>query len=202
MAKTGARPAKQERKKKSNISWAITIFFITIVISGAISLASNALMEISGMIAAFFILLFIILLGIIFDVLGVAVTSAEEEPFHSMAAKKVPGAAEAIRLLRNADKVATICNDVVGDICGVISGCAAASIAARVIAAFDGSPAQFVSLALSALVAGLTVGGKAVGKGLAIRCCTAIVFFAARVIHMAGRILPGKSHRKKKHHKK
>ena len=71
---------------------------------------------------AFLILLVIVMVGIIFDIIGVAVTSADEKPFHSMAARKVPGSQEAIKLLRNAERVSSICNDVVGDICGVVSG--------------------------------------------------------------------------------
>ena len=125
----------------------------------------------SSLLVAFLILLAIILLGIIFDVIGVAVTSADEKPFHSMAARKVTGAQEAIHLLRNAEKVGSICNDVIGDICGVVSGSAAATIAAQVII---GQP-RISSLLMSALVAGLTVGGKAIGKSFAIHSCTTIV---------------------------
>ncbi len=184
MAKADPHPGKQDKKqKKSNVRWVVGIFFLTILISGTISFSSNALMEASGMVAACFILLFIVFLGIIFDIVGVAVASAEERPFHSMAAKKVPGAAECIRLLRNADRVSSICNDVVGDICGVVSGTAAAAITARILSNFQGLPSQFVSLVLSALVAGLTVGGKAVGKSIAMDSCTSIVFTTGKIIH-------------------
>ena len=40
-----------------------------------------------------------------------------------------------------------------------------------------------MSLAMSALVAGLTVGGKALGKSMAMHSCTSIVFSAGKVIH-------------------
>ena len=178
MAKTERPGEKREKKKKSNLQWVVTIFFITIVISGTFSFTSSSLMASSSVFVAFLILLFIVLLGILFDIVGVAVTSAEERPFHSMAAKKVPGAAECIMLLRHADRVASICNDVIGDICGVVSGAAAATIAAEVLAAFQWSAGTLVSLAMSALVAGLTVGGKAVGKSVAMHSCTSIVFTA------------------------
>ena len=161
MAKTDRPGGKPDKKnKKSNLRWVITIFFLTIIISGTISFTSSSLMASSGMLVAFLILLFIVLLGILFDIIGVAVTSAEEKPFHSMAAKKVPGAAECIMLLRHADRVASICNDVIGDICGVVSGAAAATIAGEILTAFQWSAGSLVSLAMSALVAGLTVGGK------------------------------------------
>lgn len=184
MAKADRPPSKSEKKpKKSNVKWAVTIFCMTLVISALISYASSALMEASGMVTAFLILLLIVFLGIIFDIVGVAVTSAEEKPFHSMAAKKVPGAAECIKLLRNADRVSSICNDVVGDICGVVSGAAAALITAQILTKVQHLPTQVASLAMSALVAGLTVGGKAVGKSIAISSCTAIVFSVGKILY-------------------
>lgn len=187
MPKLDRPPSKQEKQekkgKKSTIHWVVTIFFVTILVSGTISFTSSALMESSGIFVAFFILLLIVMLGILFDVVGVAVTSADEKPFHSMAAKKVPGASECIMLLRNADRVASICNDVIGDICGVVSGTAAATISAQILAVFQWMPVQVASLVLSALVAGLTVGGKALGKTIAMQSCTSIVFSAGKLIH-------------------
>jgi len=135
------------------------------------------------MFVAFLILLAIVFIGIIFDVIGVAVTSADEKPFHSMAARKVPGASQAIHLLRNAERVSSICNDVVGDICGVVSGSASATIAAQVLHNFTFSWPQLVTLLMSAFVAGLTVGGKAIGKSFAINSCTQIVSTVGKLIH-------------------
>lgn len=181
MSKSDPSASKKERNK--TIRWVVAIFLITIFISGAISLASNEIMAVSTMPVAFVILLVIVLIGILFDVIGVAVTSADEKPFHSMAARKVRGSHEAIALLRNAERVSSICNDVIGDICGVVSGSASAAIATQVLANLEGfSWPQLISLLMSALVAGLTVGGKAVGKTFAINSCTSIVFFAGRVI--------------------
>ena len=181
MSKPDSTGAKIERNK--TIRWVVTVFISTIFISGAISLASEEIMSASNMMVAFIILLVIISVGILFDIIGVAVTSADEKPFHSMAARKVPGALESIRLLRNAEKVGSICNDVIGDICGVVSGSASATIAAQVLQNFEFTWPRLASLLMSALVAGLTVGGKAVGKGIAINSCTKIVHFVGLSIH-------------------
>ena len=181
MAKSDPASAKKERAKAAK--WVITIFFVTIFISGSISLLSDILMENSTMAVAFLILLVIILVGIIFDIIGMAVATADEKPFHSMASRKVPGAQEAIRLLRNAERVSSICNDVVGDICGVVSGSASATIAASILANFDFSWPQLVSLLMSALAAGLTVGGKAIGKGFAVSSSTKIVHGVGRLLY-------------------
>ena len=177
-----ADPAALKRERKKAIRWVVTIFFVTIVISGMISLVSDEIMSGSGIVTAFLILLAIIFVGIVFDIIGMAVASADEKPFHSMAARKVPGAQASIRLLRNAERVSSICNDVVGDICGVVSGSASATIAAQILQSVEFGWPQLISLGMSALCAGLTVGGKAVGKTFAVNSCVEIVHAVGRLI--------------------
>ena len=177
-----ADPEASKREKMKNVRWVLTIFFVTILISGTISLLSDVLMENSSMAIAFLILFIIILVGIIFDIIGMAVATADEKPFHAMAARKVPGAKEAISLLRNAERVSSICNDVVGDICGVVSGSASARIAAQILANFEMTWPQLISLLMSALAAGLTVGGKAIGKSFAVNSCTSIVYTVGKLL--------------------
>ena len=194
MSKSDPAAVKKERKKA--IRWVVTIFFVTMLVSGVISLLSDQIMSSSGIAVAFVILLFIILLGIVFDIIGVAVTSADEKPFHSMAARKVPGAQDAIKLMRNAERVSSICNDVIGDICGVVSGSASATIAAQVLQKFEFSWPQLINLVMSALVAGLTVGGKAIGKTVAINSCTDIVYGVGRIVYVLHQF-PGVRKKKK-----
>ena len=174
---------KKKSKKKVNFKWIITIFLSTVVISAVFSTISNMLLGQAGLVPAFFILLVIVLIGILFDIIGVAVTAADVKPFHSMAAHRVPGAQEALKLLRNAEKVSSFCNDVVGDICGVVSGSASATIAALILTQVDVGWPRGVSLVMSALVAGLTVGGKAIGKTFAVNSCTQIVHMVGKVLH-------------------
>ena len=193
MAKSQADASKKERMR--TIRWVVTVFFTTLVVSGLIGLVSDEVMASSSLPVAFGILLFIVLLGIVFDIIGMAVASADEKPFHSMAARKVPGAQEAIRLLRNAERVSSICNDVVGDICGVVSGSASATIAALILTHVDTAWPRGVSLVMSSLVAGLTVGGKAIGKTFAVSSCT-------QIVHMVGRILSAWNRLKKKKSKR
>ena len=184
-------PSASKKVRKKTIRWVVTIFIITIIISALISFVSDEIMDRSSTWVAFLILFAIVILGILFDIIGVAVTSADEKPFHSMAARKVPGALESIRLLRSAERVSTICNDVVGDICGVISGSAAATIAAQILMSVEGAMSleDWIPLIMSAIVAGLTVGGKAIGKTFAINSCTSIVAAAGRTIYFFRHIL-------------
>ena len=180
MSKSDPSTAKKQRNK--TVRWVVTIFLVTIFVSALISLISEEVMASSSIYVAFLILFIIVLIGILFDIIGVSVTSADETPFHAMAARKVPGAKEAIQLLRQAEKVSSICNDVVGDICGVVSGSASATIAAQVLNHFEFTWPRLVILVMSALVAGLTVGGKAIGKTFAVNSST-------NIVHTVGKFL-------------
>ena len=168
-----------------NAGWISMIVVSTMLISGAFSTISGLLLGKANPFAAFLILLVIVLIGIIFDVIGVAVTAADAKPFHSMAAHRVRGSHEALKMLKNADRVSSFCNDVVGDICGIISGTASAAIVVLIFsghASVSGLP-RIAEIVMAALVSGLTVGGKAVGKSFAMKKSTNIVHMAALAVY-------------------
>lgn len=181
------KKSKQKQKKKIKIrpdwKWIWTIFGMTIGISAAMAFFSGEILSASSVGVSFVVLLSIILLGIIFDIIGVAVTAASDKPFHSMASKKIPEAQTALRLLKRADRVSSICNDVVGDICGVVSGSASAVIAVEAFTGVDHGTFQLIQLFMSALVAALTVGGKAFGKSIAMNNSTEIIHVTAKIIY-------------------
>ena len=155
---------------------------LSFVLSVLMSVLTSLFVDSAGLLVALLALIVLISIGVITDVIGTAVTSADEQPFIAMASKRIKGAKQALRLIRKAERVSSLLNDVVGDICGVVSGAASATIAARALTYVDFSWPQAVSLGMSALVAGLTVGGKAVGKTVAIRSCTEIVFTVGRFL--------------------
>ncbi|MCI8438513.1 MAG: hypothetical protein HFF73_03195 [Oscillospiraceae bacterium] len=159
------------------------VFCISVVLSGVLSFASGEVLEGAGLALAFAVLAVFIALGIVFDIIGVAVTAADEKPFHSMAAHRIPGAKEALGLIRKASKVSSFCNDVVGDICGIISGSTAAVIVVRIQSALSFRSA-IISLAITAVVSGLTIGGKALGKAFAIDKSTAVLQLVGRFLHL------------------
>ncbi|MCR4434273.1 MAG: Mg2+ and Co2+ transporter CorB [Clostridiales bacterium] len=153
--------------QKNNTKWIITITTVSFLLSASLSFASsNALKNVNN-VFALLIVLVIIFIGIIFDMVGIAVTAADEAPFHAMASRKMYGAKQAIKLIRNANKVSSFCNDVVGDIAGVISGTASAIIIVKITGSSSGE-ITLAGLAITALVASITVGGKALGKTIAI----------------------------------
>ncbi len=201
-APVNKEPFRPKRKKSKNkifrpesLKWAVTVVVWTFVISIAFSFASNKALEKASLPLAFVILLIFIVLGILFDVFGLATATASEKPFHSMAARRVPGSQEALWLLRRADRVSSFCNDVVGDICGIISGATSAAIAVMIISAQGQGENVLPSLIVSGVVAALTIGGKAFCKGVAMGYNVQIVHGIGRVLHVFS--LFGKRKKKK-----
>ena len=168
------------KKENSNIKWVIESFILTFILSGTISYISSNGVEKLNIVWALILLVFVIFLGIFFDIVALAVTVADESHFHAKATKKISGAKTSIKLIKNASKVANICADVIGDICGVISGAISTMIAFKLVeTAGMSNNIQFV---ISALVASLTVSGKAFGKEIAKRNST-------KIVHVAGIIM-------------
>lgn len=178
---------KNTYNKKNDIKWVITIIIWTFILSVVINTMSSGLMPSLNIGPAFLILVMLVLMGILFDIIGVAVTTASEVSFNSMATKGIKGAKEALTLIKHAEKVSNFCNDVVGDISGIISGSAAAIIITRI--STSDAENTFFSLLVTALVASFTVGGKAFGKGLAMRRANSIVYRVALVVYYKNKFL-------------
>jgi hypothetical protein len=163
-------------KKKRNAGWIIGVTLASFVLSGGLLFASASTLEGVSVYVAILIVLIIVFIGILFDTIGISVAGAKAPVFHSMAAKKLYGAKQAIWLVNHADKVASICNDVIGDICGVISGAASTLIIISIIGNMQNDPKSWPSLIVSGAVAALTVGGKAIGKTIAVKKGNEIVY--------------------------
>lgn len=175
--------------KKENSKWVIFVTLLAFVLSSSLSIISSTLLEDTHIYISFLIVLVIILFGIVFDIIGIAVTAADEAPFHAMASRKLYGAKQAIKLIRNANKVSSICNDVVGDICGVISGAASGFIVIKIAMTASGALETLASIGIAGVVASLTIGGKAIGKTVAIEKSNYIVYKVAVIIKfLIGRI--------------
>ncbi len=170
-----------------SLKWSTGIAVITLVLAAIFSVVSTLSLEGVNWAAGMIIVFMIVLIGVIFDIIGVAATAADEVPFHAMASEKVKGARQAIAISRNADRVASFCNDVIGDISGIISGTASAVVIVQLTDAFGGDDATafqyIVSIVFTSVVAALTVGGKAFGKSFAIHFSTSIIFQVGRVIY-------------------
>ena len=179
------KQAKSSKDKKggSPYRWAVTVFILAVVLSALLTLASEVVLDGAGITIALLILIAFIFLGIIFDIIGVAVTAADPKPFHSMAAHKEKGAKEALMLMRNASKVSSVCNDVVGDICGIVSGSTGAVIVTQLQNGLN-LKSVLISVSVTAIISGLTIGGKAVGKSVAMQQSTKVLYLVGRILHL------------------
>ncbi len=174
---------KKRNKKNKEAIWIMMIFIITFFLSAGFGAMSNTIVSIVDTPYAIITTIIIILVGVFFDVIGVAIVSDAEHSHHARAAKKHKGAKESLFMIKNAAKVSNIANDVIGDICGVISGALAAVIAIDISISINAN-LILVSLIVSAVVASLTVGGKAIGKSYAIKNSKKIVEKVGKVISL------------------
>lgn len=174
---------KKEKKSKKlvNWNWIIKILLIAFILSFCFSAISELTIPNVNIIIGIILVFVFIIIGVIFDMIGVAVTTADEKIFHSMNSRKVKGAKLAVKFKKNADKVSSFCNDVIGDVCGIISGSAGAIIAATISVKFSLN-AFLVSLVVTSIIAALTIGGKALGKSFAINKSNIILYRFAKTI--------------------
>lgn len=173
---------KQKSKNNSNRRWVVFVLIITFILSLVFSFISNTAIVKLDLVPAIIVLFIVILIGIMFDLIGVSVTIANEEDFHAQASKKLRGSKTAIKMIKNSAKVSNFCADVVGDICGVLSGAISALIALKLTDYYGmDSSLQFI---ISALVASLTVSGKAITKEFAKRNSTKIITIVSKIIEI------------------
>ena len=174
---------RQERSEKSdsNVKWYIKVVISTFILSIFFSYISSNGVSNLPIIPATLILVVVIFIGIIADMIGVSVTVANENEFHAKATKKVEGSKTSIKLIKNASRVANICSDVIGDICGVLSGAVGTLISLKITEKMGVS--ENIQYFVSALIASVMVGGKAVGKEIGIIKATEIVHSVGKVIN-------------------
>ncbi len=172
--------AKPAQNVSGGRAWALIAVVMSFVLSVLFSTLATFSLSRLDLLWAFFVLLAIIIINILFDIIGTAVQTAEEYPFHSLSARKVPGAAQSVMLIRHAPQIANFCCDVMGDIAGIISGAVTTLIAAEIVSAFHLS-SVLPSLVLTGAVSAMTIGGKAFFKVTATKNSNRIIFFMGKI---------------------
>ena len=165
----------------NNKSWIIKAFLLTFFICLIISGLSNFIASSANIIILFIITIIIVFIGIIFDIIGTAVLTANEATFHAKASNKIKGSKESIKLIKNASNIANFCNDIVGDICGIVSGSMGAMIAITLANKFSFN-ATISALIVSSIISSIMVGGKAIGKNIAVKESDKIIFQVGKII--------------------
>ena len=181
--KYSKKTSKKPLKNKSYVDkkWVITISIITFFISLLFSFLGEVIIPNAYLVVSIILVVTFIFLGILFDIIGVAVTVADIKMFNSMATKRVKGSRLAVRFIKNSNKVSSFLNDVIGDICGIISGSTGLSIALLISDKLEFNPLM-CTLLITALISTLTIGGKAIGKSIAINKSNVILYRFVKVL--------------------
>lgn len=161
--------------------WVLQVFLISFLLSACFSGLSTYISDFN-IIVLCMILLIVIMIGILFDMLGVAALTAKEAPFHAMNAKKIKGASSCLKIIKNNTKVSSICNDIVGDICGIISGSLGATLTIYIATKLNIN-ILIVTIIITSLISALTVGGKAFFKTIATKKSDSIICGFGKVLY-------------------
>lgn len=161
--------------------WTIKITVVTFVLSAFFSFISELTSSNAHISVMAILLIVLVALSIVTDAIGVAATSCDLAPLLAMASRKEPGSKKAIMLVKNAERVSNICCDVIGDICGIVSGACTLAIVIKITV--DNPTANYwVSILLSSIVAAVTVGGKSFFKTIAVNNSKELIMFVARIL--------------------
>jgi CBS domain containing-hemolysin-like protein len=165
----------------NNKNWVIKAFILTFFLALIISGISNIIVEKAGFIVLLLITIVIIFVGIIADIIGTAVVTANEATIHAKASNKISGSKESIKLIKNSSNIANFCNDIIGDICGIVSGSMGTMIAIYTATRLTVNN-TLTTLLISSIISSIMVGGKAIGKNIAVKRSDEIIFFVGNIL--------------------
>lgn len=146
----------------------------------------------TNILLATILILCLVGVSVLFDMIGVAVTASDIKPFLLKASTNRRDINMSIRLIKNADRVNSICADVVGDVCSILSGAAGATICVIIVSYNLGISSFVLSVLLSSLIASINVLGKAIGKTYAMMNSHKLVLKLSKFLCLFIRIKPKK----------
>lgn len=175
-------------KKYINWSWSFKILFLSLALSISFSVLSEVVLNGSTIFFALLVIISFLFVNVLCDLIGVAITAGDINYFESLKKRNVKGADNAILLLKNADKVSVFCCDIIGDICGILSGACGATIVLKIVGENKSNPTIIiVSAVISGLIAGLTIFCKSIEKGYAVKKSEKIILKVAQVLALINR---------------
>jgi len=129
-----------------------------------------------GVIVASIGISFFIFISVFFDMIGIAVASAEIDIFQKWNKEGIKGSNVGLKLCKNSEKVCSFCADVVGDICSTLCGAGGACIVVAITSSTtSGSIIMLTSISMSAIIAGITIFFKALMKEKALKNSNKII---------------------------
>jgi hypothetical protein len=161
------------------LTFALSAFFLSFVMNMTFERLSQAIPPHFGVP----LFLFVIILGIASDSVGLAATRAKEQSLLSMASRKVPGAREAVWFVRNASRVSSVFSDLAGDVAATMAGALAVALMFRVrqyIPYVDWAVATSAAVGVASM---LSVGGKALFKPVTLKYAENIILILGKIRH-------------------
>ncbi len=163
-------------------NWLYKVFLLTFFLASLFTSITSFMSENFNNIVLLIILIVVMSIGILFDMIGVSVLTSNESSFHAMASKKIKGAKESISLIKNSVRISSICNDVIGDICGIISGGLGTVLTINLCNLLKFN-LGITTMIITAVISSLTVGCKAIGKRIANKHCDNIVYTVGKILY-------------------
>lgn len=172
---------KNKNKLNKADFWVIKITILTFLGAVVCSYLSQITTSRSDIIVSIMLLSFMILISILFDGIGLSVASCSKEKMqkYSVFPKQYN---IALKLIKNAEKVNNVCADVIGDMCGILSGACGTAIILQL--SLEGQLAHWSTVLASSIIAAITVGGKASLKKIAVKNSAEFVFMSAKIISL------------------
>lgn len=180
------------RKKHSNtgkyVLQALGLGFLAFILSFSLNAAFEELARGISFYLSLPLFLLILVFGIVADGAGIASTKADEKALLAMASRKVSGAKESLWFVRNAPKVSSVFNDVVGDVSATLSGALAVAMIYKISSNFPWVNVVWLTSLGVGLVSALGIGGKALFKPFALRHAERIVLLLGKARHLIFRV--------------
>lgn len=184
---------------KNSTKWAFKVFILSISLSIIFSLVSQSLLPSLSPFFSIFVIVFFVFVSVIFDMVAVAFTSINKEQLDKF--KNENGYVMAVKLCERADKVASFGGDVVGDICGILSGAGGVSLVVNMNIQ-DTNLNLLVTCLVSSLIAGITIFCKAIMKTYALQNCEQIAIVTGAYLEASFFNRMRKKRQDKKHKRK
>lgn len=180
------------RKKQSNskryVLQALGLGLLAFILSFSLNAVFEELARGISFYLSIPLFLFVMAFGIAADGVGIASTKADEKALLAMASRKVSGARESVWFVRNAPKVSSVFNDVIGDVSATLSGALAVAMIYKISSDFPWINVVWLTSFGVGLVSALGIGGKALFKPFALRHAEGIVLLLGKARHLIFRV--------------
>lgn len=166
---------------KNSARWAFKALILSVSFSILFGMFSQSLFPKLPWFLSVLIIFFFIFIAVLFDMIGVSFTTLSKNDLNGLFGQNKDFFNTLSRLYENKDKISSFCGDIVGDICGILSGAGGVSLVFNMN--IQDANVKFITTCIvSSIIAGLTIFGKAIMKGYAVQNCKKVTYVTAKTI--------------------